>query len=170
MAVPRKLSTLQVSNAVRPLTVEQVRELIFQLGVPLNILDDTAAEHSGQNLKQHFVKKWLDIDVDASWEKLVSALREINMNSLAADIESAHILNHALAAKVGTSLQPANTNDKTPLHIAPSTMSTAPATTQIDTYPAVPTVDQPFEYRVEEVKETIESLEKEFFDIKSGAR
>ena len=52
--------------------MEQVRELVFQMGVPLNILDDIVQLLNGENRKQHFVQKWLDMFPDASWEKLVA--------------------------------------------------------------------------------------------------
>ena len=90
MAASHSLSTLDVCNDVKPLTMEQVRELVFQMGVPLNALDDIVQLFNGENRKQHFVQKWLDMFPDASWENLVVVLRMINMNCLA-NIESVYL-------------------------------------------------------------------------------
>ena len=92
MAASSNLSTLDVSNAIERLNVEETRELFFQLKVPLRALDDIASQyHDTENRKQHFVQKWLDMNEDASWAKLVAGLRRINMNSLATEIESVHL-------------------------------------------------------------------------------
>ena len=91
MAASQGLQTLEVSNALQPLTVAQVKELMFQVGVPLNLLDDIDAEYKGQSRKHHYIQKWLDIDANTSWDKLVKGLRQMKMNSLAADIESTHL-------------------------------------------------------------------------------
>ena len=92
MATSSNLSTLEVINAIKSLTVENTRALVFQLGVPVNILDDIEAQYyNGDNRKQHFIQKWLDIDTSASWEKIVSALQQIEKNVLAAGIESMYI-------------------------------------------------------------------------------
>ena len=81
------MPTLEVSNAIRRLTMEETRDLMFQMGVPLNILKDIADEFKGEHRKQNFVQMWLDMNPDASWEKLVAGLRKINKNALAAEIE-----------------------------------------------------------------------------------
>ena len=92
MAASSNLSTLDVSNAIERLNVEETSELFFKLKVPLRALDDIASQyHDAENRKQHFVQKWLDMNEDASWAKLVAGLRRINMNSLATDIESVHL-------------------------------------------------------------------------------
>ena len=88
MATSSKISTLKVSNAVSQLTVEETRQLVFQMGVQLKTLDDIAAQYNGENRKQHFVRAWLDMNPDASWDQLITGLREINKNSLATEIES----------------------------------------------------------------------------------
>ena len=87
MAASSNMPTLEVSNAIRRLTMEETRDLMFQMGVPLNILKDIADEFKGEHRKQNFVQMWLDMNPDASWEKLVAGLRKINKNALAAEIE-----------------------------------------------------------------------------------
>ena len=84
------LSTVDISDALDPLTVEETRSLFFKLRVPLKCLDDIADQYVGENRKQHYIQKWLDMNPDASWDKLVSGLRKINKTSLAARIESRH--------------------------------------------------------------------------------
>ena len=92
MAASSNLSTLDVSNAIKRLNVEETRELFFQLKVPLKALDDIASQyHDAENRKRHFVQKWLDMTKHASWAKLVAGLRRINMNSLTTEIESVHL-------------------------------------------------------------------------------
>ena len=91
MAISSKLSTLNVSNAISRLTMEETRDLVFRNGVPLNVLKDIAAQYDGENRKQNYVQAWLDMDNDASWDKLVAGLSKINKNSLATEIESEHL-------------------------------------------------------------------------------
>ena len=88
MAASSNLTTLDVSNALNRLTVDETRELFFQLKVPLKVLDDIASQFNGENRKQHFVQKWLDMNTHASWDTLVAGLRQINMNTLATAISA----------------------------------------------------------------------------------
>ena len=82
------LSTSNVVKALKTLNVEKTRNLVFHLGVPPTALDDIEQVYSGDTRKQKYVEKWLDIDTSASWEKLVSGLREIDIHVLAAEVES----------------------------------------------------------------------------------
>ena len=88
MAALSNPSILKVSNAISQLTVEETRQLVFQMGVELKTLGDIAAQYDGEKRKQHYVQAWLDIDPDASWEKLVTGLRKIDKTVLATEIES----------------------------------------------------------------------------------
>ena len=88
MAALSNPSILEVCNAISQLTVEETRQLVFQMGVELKTLDDIAAQYDGENCKQHYVQAWLDTDPEASWDKLVTGLRKINKNVLATEIES----------------------------------------------------------------------------------
>ena len=103
MAASGNISTLAVSNASRRLTVEETRQLVFQMGVPLNDLDDIADEYKGENRKQHYLGKWLNMDPNASWDKLAVGLKEINMNALASEIESEHQLSRPLIPSIESS-------------------------------------------------------------------
>jgi ankyrin repeat protein len=142
MSVSSNLSLLDVSNSIRELTMEETRDLVFQMGVPWNILKDIAAMYDGENRKQNFVKKWIDMNADASWDQLVMGLRKIDQNKLAAEIECLHVrttLVHYDPLSVDASLSIVN-------HVVSS------------------------DARVERVKRNIEHLEEEFTDIKSEAR
>ena len=79
-------STSNVVKALKTLNVEKTRHLVLHLGVPPIALDDINDEFSGDTRKQKYVEKWLNIDTNASWEKLVSGLREIDMAVLAAEV------------------------------------------------------------------------------------
>ncbi|CAI8032515.1 hypothetical protein GBAR_LOCUS18373, partial [Geodia barretti] len=103
MTAPSKMSTLDVCNAISQLTVEETRQLVFQIGVPLRVLDGIADEYTGENRKQHFVQKWLDMNLDATWDKLVAGLRKMNMNTLAASVEYEHISSYPLVFSSGSS-------------------------------------------------------------------
>ena len=84
-------SLQNVLTAVQSLTVAMTKNLMIHLGVPLNALDDIEKHYSADNHKAYFVQKWLDIDRNASWERLVSTLRQIELPVLATDIESKFI-------------------------------------------------------------------------------
>ena len=104
MAALSNPSTLEVSNAISQLTVEETRQLVFQMRVQLKTLDDIAFEYDGENRKHHYVQAWLDIDPGASWDKLVTGLRKINKNVLATEIESEHLSSAAVPCSGSPSL------------------------------------------------------------------
>ena len=176
MAVPHKLSDLAVSNAVRPLTVEQVRDMVHQMGVPLNELDDIASQyHDAENRKQHFVQKWLDMNEDASWAKLVAGLRRINMNSLATEIESARVPSSGSVSLVPSSALSPLPKAGPPAHLETVSVSATPASS-LTPSPPYPTpspssmITASFIQRVEVASASIECLEEEFSNIKSDAK
>ena len=75
--------------AIETLTVEETKDLVFELkAVELNTLDDIEERYNGPDRKRHFVKAWIDRDKDASWEKLVSGLKQIEKMVLADKVKS----------------------------------------------------------------------------------
>ena len=178
MAASSNLSTLDVSNAIERLNVEETSELFFQLKVPLKALDDIASQyHDAENRKRHFVQKWLDMNEDASWAKLVAGLRRINMNSLATEIESAHLSRVPSSGSV--SLVPSSAlspppEARPPAHLETASVSATPAGPLTPSpYPSPSSsslITASFTQRVEVATASIERLEKEFSDIKFDAK
>ena len=80
------LSALEVVTAIQPLSIEKTRSLVFHLGVHSTALDDIEGQFNGDTRKEKFVEKWLNLDTKASWGRLVLALKQIDMNVLAAGI------------------------------------------------------------------------------------
>ena len=173
MAASSNVSTLEVSSALKRLTVEKTRELFFTLEVPLETLDDIAQQFDGENRKQHFVQKWLNMFPDASWEKLVAGLRKINMNSLATEIEYIHLRRAAVTSRGFVTLETTATAGSVSATPAPagSVFATpAPADPLTPHENSSSLVTSSFEKRAEEASNKIDQLEKEFSDIKSDAR
>ena len=175
MAASSNLSTWDVSNAIERLNVEETRELFFQLKVPLKALDDIASQyHDAENRKQHFVQKWLDMNEDASWAKLVAGLRRINMNSLATDIESVHLSRVPSSGSV--SHVPSSALCPPPEAGPPAHLETASTPADLPTPPPYPSpsssslITASFTQRVEVATASIERLEKEFSDNKFDAK
>ena len=174
MATSSNISTLEVINAIKSLTVEKTRALVFQLGVPVNILDDIETQYNGDNRKQHFIQKWLEIDTSASWEKIVSALQQINMNVLAAGIESMPITKAIVpvpptsgpttASKPSQSVNTPAQLEAAPLPVTPTPATVRPPTLHLIQFTAVS------KERVTKVQVTIKHFEYEFSDIKSDVR
>ena len=125
MAAFNNLSTLDVSNATSRLTVEEMRQLVFQMGVSLKFLDDIADEYKGENKKQHFIQIWLDMDPNASWDKLAAGLRKINKNSLATEIESEYLSRALVPRSTSSSLPSITSSVSVPAPPIVSTLKTS---------------------------------------------
>ena len=89
MATSSNISTLEVINAIKSLTVENTRALVFQLEVLVNILE--TQYYNGDNRKLSFRNGWKLIQVPVGERLSLHALQQINMNVLAAGIESMYI-------------------------------------------------------------------------------
>ena len=191
---------LMVCNAIDGLTVEETRQLVFKMGVPVKDIDNIGEQNSGGMQLVYLVKKWLDMTPDASWDKLVAGLRKINKNSLAADIESRHHTNAtfdsvgplapvtATPAPVGplapVTATPAPVGPLAPVAaipalvgpLAPVTATPAPVgpLTPVTATPAPvappDNTEQTFEQRVAGAKDGVEHLQEEFFDLKSDTQ
>ena len=170
MASSVNLSTLVVVNAIQSLTVEETKDLVFQLGVSLGDLDDVAARYDGSDCKRHLIQKWLDGDTWASWAELVSGLEHIKRNVLAKDIESAYI------TTVFTKGKPkGNLSTTVPMAITPKN-SVPVAATPASIHPSSPGI-KPIQLpgvnivaRVADVKGNLEHFEDEFSDLMCETR
>ena len=58
----------------------------LHLGLKPELLEFIAQNYAPELQKQMMVIKWLQSDVDATWEKLAGALEKIDMNTMAANI------------------------------------------------------------------------------------
>ena len=183
------LSTLEVANAIQPLSIEKTRNLVFHLGTAL---DDIEGQYNGDARKEKFVEKWLNLDTKASWERLISALQQIEMNVLAAGIESMYV------SKADTPAQPVTHSQvyaRPPLRRAPG-LPPSQVTSPLPRPPPQPPVTPrppcpapppsypapqpppsppllqvtPDEELVENVKASIECFENQFSDLMSDTR
>ena len=185
MASSSNISTLDVINATSRLTVEETRQLVFHMGVPLRVLDDIADEYKGENRKQHFVQKWLDMNPDATWDKLIAGLRKISLNALAAEIESKHLSkvpvpgsgspSHPSTSSSVCAPPPANTHSHqevaTPAPVG--SLPPAPLTATPAPVGSLPLPDQSStvsQQKVEDIRDAIEHFEEEFSDVKHEAQ
>ena len=108
-----ELSSQNMVKALHSLSVERTTELVFVLGVELNVLDDISTLHKGFSHKAHAIQAWLDSDTEASWDKLVSGLKQIRMNAVASSVESAFI--KAEVSVAVTSSSPLNSTTVCPM-------------------------------------------------------
>lgn len=108
------MKLLDVVNAVEQLRVPEARQLAFQLGVSPQHLDDIDDEFRDSfSRKRRYIQRWLDSDLEASWKKLILALKQIDKNVLAAKVESEHPSPTALAFPEPAKMPaPTSTNTK----------------------------------------------------------
>ena len=172
MATSMELSPQNVVTALHTLTMEQTKELVFHLGVPLNVLDDIAQQYSGNDRKIHSIQAWLDSDTIASWGKLVSGLKHVGMTVVAERVESTFVPHVGVPVTVCTSVPPLQAvSPPAPPETGHVPAALIPASVQPSTPASNPS--QPSEVsveRVEGVKAAIEQFEEEFADIKADTR
>ncbi|CAI8026097.1 Putative ankyrin repeat protein MM_0045 [Geodia barretti] len=174
MASSSNPSTLQVCDAIRKLSLEETRDLAFQMGVPVKDIDNITERYSGEMQKVHLVQTWMDMVPDASWAKLVAGVRKINKNSLATEIESQFIprgpvLSSDSSSVLSTSCLPLSAEPSTSVSVAPLTPLT-PLPPPPPVLPPPYDTDHIFQQRVAETEGSIEHLQEEFSDLKSDAR
>ena len=170
MAASTKLSLKDVVKALDKLTTAETQELVIRFGVERHDLVDMQTQH---NPKICFIEAWLDRDMEASWEKIVSGLQEIKKAVLAKEIATHHC--HQSSPP---STDPSNS--ATPLAVQPvsTTAEAAPATpsSAVDSVPPPMSVTDPTEpltvpaWGVAKVKATILQLEERFSDLIADAK
>ena len=70
------------------------------LSLPLYILDTIKAERlTVEESMREMLKKWLDYDPEASWEKLASALEAMGARAVADSVRSHYVKSQAVAVK-----------------------------------------------------------------------
>ena len=167
MATSSYMSILEASNAIGQLTIEETRELMVQMGVPFE-----EVVSSGNIQKVHLVQKWLDMDSDASWDKLVAGLRKINKNSLATEIESEHLSRTPVPSSGSPSFPAVSVTTPseidTPSHQETPTPASVGSPTPLP--PDVPSTNETFQQKVAATDGSIEHLQGKFSDLKSDAQ
>ena len=114
-AMSTNLSPQQVVKALEVLSNDETTKLVFFLGVSLNKLKDI---EKGDTYKMYAIQAWLDKDTGASWEKIISGLKEIKKDVLAKEVAEQHC-------------------PQSPYIVTPSSDSSQPATTHPVTLPPV---------------------------------
>ena len=123
-AMSTNLSPQQVVKALEVLTNDETTELVFFLGVSLYVLNDI---EKGRIYKIRAIQAWLDKDTGASWEKIISGLREIKKDVLAKEVAKQHCPQSPYVATPSSDpSQPA------------SVLTTQPVTTPAPVTPAIP--------------------------------
>ena len=173
------LSPSNVVTALQSLSIAKTRELVFRLGVQDYVLDNIDIQYDGTTRNVKYVQAWIDSDTHASWKKLVSRLKEIDMNVLAEKVESTYVSKSG-EASVPTASLPSATPPPLQLVSSPARLEAAPvpvsiATTTAAVGPLTPALNPTQSpavnmERVAEVEVEIEKFEEEFSNLKSDTR
>ena len=173
MAASTKLSLKDVVKALDKLTTAETQELVIRFGVERHDLVDMQTQH---NPKICFIEAWLDRDMEASWEKIVSGLQEIKKAVLAKEIATRHCPESS-----PPSTDPSNSATALAVQPVSTTAEAAPATPSSSTASAVDSVPPPMSvsdptqplslpaWSVAKVKATILQLEERFSDLIADA-
>ena len=160
------LTPRDVVNALQTLSDDQTKELFFQLKVPLHTLSNIEKDHKGNMRKIHYVQAWYDGDEGASWDKIVSGLRQIGLKTVA----------EGLATQHGLSVAPASvdvnqsSHQMTPPVVVPSgPPASGPAAGELCPV-ATPSSPTPSTDRVSQVREDIERFDDTFSNLMFEAR
>ena len=175
-------STRDVVTALQTLSVAKTRELVFRLGVPVNVLENIDMDYSGTNRNIQYIDAWVNNATKAGWKQVVSGLKEIDINVLAEEVESTYLSNVVEAplpitdsAFLSSATSPPSQSLNTPAQLEavplPVTTSMTTAGPELLT-PAVnlsqpPAVDME---RVVKVKVAIEKFKDELIDLKFDAQ
>ena len=174
MAVPTKLSLQDVVKALDSLTNEETQSLVIRFGVKLNVLVDIETQTIP---KIRSLQAWLDRDTEASWEKIVSGLQEIEKAVLAKEIAI-----HYCPQSSPPSTDPSNSATAVAVQPVSTTAEAAPGTPSSSTASAVDSVPPPMSvsdptqplsvpaWSVAKVKATILQLEERFADLIADAK
>ena len=180
MATSTELSVNDVAYALQELTWLEMKELTLRLGVKLNILDSIETDRSGNDRKTHSIKYWLDNDLEASWGRIISGLREIGKKALAEKVATQYCpqarvpvtdspsSDPSSSATVHT-VQPAHPPPQAPVSgVTQSSVNPESAVTDVvplATSPPSISFPPPDSGRVVEVKATVAHLEQEFLGV-----
>ena len=83
-----ELQLRDVVIALKDVAGTQWYDIGLQLKLPPSILDTIAAHHNADDHKRMMLRKWLQSDPEASWERLAAALTLAGHESAAANVRS----------------------------------------------------------------------------------
>ena len=104
-----KLSLKNIARAVKSVTCSWYNFGVF-LGVPESMLNTINLERDVERHQVMMLAKWLNLDPEASWEKLVSALDDIGEEAVAATIKSEFV--DVVLPQILTDSEPQQTTDQ----------------------------------------------------------
>ena len=180
MATSTELSVNDVANALQELTWLETKELTFKLGLKLHVLDSIETDRSGNDRKTHSIQFWLDNDLEASWGRIISGLREIGKSVLAEKVATQYCPQARVPVTDSPSSDPsssATVHTVQPVHppqqapvsgVTQSSVNPESAVTDVvslATSPPSISFPPPDSGRVVEVKKTVGLLEQEFLGV-----
>ena len=77
------MSPTELATALQTLTPDEAKEFFFYLKVPLHSLNSIPANQSGNMSKISYIQLWYDSDPEASWDRIVEGLEQIEKRTLA---------------------------------------------------------------------------------------
>ena len=174
MAVSTKPSLQDVVKALDTLTNEETQSLVVRFGVKLHVLVNIETQTIP---KIRSLQAWLDRDTEASWEKIVSGLQEIEKAVLAKEIAT-----HHCPQSSPPSTDPSNSATALAVQPVSTTAEAAPVTPSSSTASVVDSVPPPMSvsdptqslpvpaWSVAKVRATILQLEKRFSVLTANAK
>lgn len=101
MAGKQRPELKDMVNELEELSWEEFTALALQLDVKKATLDKIEEDkRKAEGRKLEAMDRWLKQDVDASWEKIVDALKTLKMNALAESVRAKYCSPAAAAAAV----------------------------------------------------------------------
>ena len=155
------LTPRDVVNALQTLSDDQTKELFFQLKVPLHTLGNIEKDHKGNMRKIHYVQAWYDGDEGASWDKIVSGLRQVGLKTVAEGLATQHGLSVAPAS---VDVNQSSHQMTPPVVVASGPPASGPATGELCPV-ATPSSPTPSTDRVSQVRDDIERFDDTFSDL-----
>ena len=171
MAASPKPSLQDVVKALKTLTNEETQSLVVRFGVKLHVLVDIEAKTIP---KIRCLQAWLDRDTEASWEKIVFGLQEIEKAVLAKEIATRHCPQSSPSCTdpsnrvTALAVQPVSTTAEIAL--------ATPSVSAVDSVPPPMLVSDPTQplpvppWSVAKVKATILQLKKKFSVLTANAK
>ena len=86
MAIVSNVSPTDLATALQKLTLDETKELLFYLKVPLHLMNSVSTHQSVNMCKISYIQLLIDHDPELSWEKIVAGLEQIGKKALANEI------------------------------------------------------------------------------------